>query len=725
MAEQVGRVLGERYRLVAPIGAGASARVYLADDTTLGRQVAVKLLHEALSQDQAFLDRFAREARMAAQLQHAHIVAVHDWGYDGEPFIVNEFCSGGSLRSMLDQGRMLTPSQALLVGLEAARALEHAHRRGVVHRDIKPSNLLFDADGRLRIADFGLARALAEASTTEPTGAVLGTARYASPEQARGQTVDGRGDVYSLALVLVEAVTGRVPFEADTTIGTLMARVEQAMEPPEELGPLVRPLQGAGAVEVADRLDAADLSVMLMATAERLPRPEPLPLVGALAAGAAPVGDPTEHGTRTVTDPDSAGAAATPPPATATTRGVGHSPVPPDVAGAPGEAAGPDQGADAGSPGGVDWDDAEPEIISTGSAFTPDTIASLDPRTTEFDPGPEPAFTRREHRRLERSTARALATQQTAARAAYDSVPSTHSGRRWPWVIVALALIGGVGAAIWFARESSEIATVAAPDLIGGSLDDAESAAEANGWELEKLEGRPGEVPIGEIYLQNPAAGTELVEGDTLQVTVSLGEPLATIPPDLIGLSVEDVGLRLSAIGLMLGEQIERFDEDVPAGQVLEVSSVVPDLPRGSAVDVVVSSGPAPREVPSGLVGMEVAEATALIESARFVVTVDRRYDEEVPEDSVIEVDPTEGTELEVQSVVTLLVSDGPEPVEVPDVEGLDVLTAAEMLEEVGLCIGETEGPANNEVLTTDPPAGEVVDVGTCVRIITRESTDG
>lgn len=723
MAEQVGRVLGERYRLVAPIGAGASARVYLADDTTLGRQVAVKLLHEALSQDQAFLDRFAREARMAAQLQHAHIVAVHDWGYDGEPFIVNEFCSGGSLRSMLDRGRMLTPSQALLVGLEAARALEHAHRRGVVHRDIKPSNLLFDADGRLRIADFGLARALAEASTTEPTGAVLGTARYASPEQARGQTVDGRGDVYSLALVLVEAVTGRVPFEADTTIGTLMARVEQAMEPPEELGPLVRPLEGAGAVEVADRLDAGGLSVMLMATAERLPRPEPLPLVGALAAGAAPVGDPTEHGTRTVTDQPSVGSAGDPPPVVAGIPPATDSAGTPRAAGSPTDAADPVD-ADAGTPGGVHWDD-EPEIISTGSAFTPETVASLDPRTAEFDPGPEPAFTRREHRRLERSTARALATQQSAARAAYDSVPSAHSRRRWPWVIVALLLIGGVGAAIWFARESSEVAAVAAPDLIGGSLDDAESAAEANGWELEKLEGRPGEVPIGEIYLQDPVAGTELVEGDTLRVTVSLGEPLATIPPDLIGLSVEDVGLRLSAIGLMLGEEIPRFDEDVPAGLVLEVSSVVPDLPRGTEVDVIVSSGPAPREVPSGLVGMEVQEATALVESARFVVTVDRRYDEEVPEDSVIEVDPAEGTELEVQSEVILVVSDGPEPVEIPDVEGLDVLTAAEMLEEVGLCIGETEGPANNEVLTTDPPAGEVVDVDTCVRIITRESTDG
>ena len=130
---------------------------------------------------------------------------------------------------MLDRDRLLTPSQALLVGLEAARGLDYAHRRGFVHRDIKPANLLFDDDAGLRIADFGLARALAEAAWTEPAGVVLGTARYASPEQARGLAVDGKSDVYSLALVLVEAVTGQVPFAADTTVATLMNRIDKLL----------------------------------------------------------------------------------------------------------------------------------------------------------------------------------------------------------------------------------------------------------------------------------------------------------------------------------------------------------------------------------------------------------------------------------------------------------------------------------------------------------------
>jgi serine/threonine-protein kinase len=279
MTDQIGRVLSGRYRLIAPVGTGASAQVYLADDVRLRRRVAVKILHAALADDDAFLRRFRAEAQAAAALNHPNIVAVYDWGDDdGAPYIVTEYLAGGSLRSILDQGTHLTQSQALLVGLEATRALDYAHRRGFVHRDVKPANILFGDDTRLRIADFGLARALAEAAWTEPQGAVLGTARYASPEQAQGQAVDGRADVYSLGLVLIEAVTGSVPFAADTTIATLMARVGKSVEVPDALGPLQKPLQRAGQADPAERLDAGELAIALMACAEDLPRPEPLQL---------------------------------------------------------------------------------------------------------------------------------------------------------------------------------------------------------------------------------------------------------------------------------------------------------------------------------------------------------------------------------------------------------------------------------------------------------------
>src|SRR5690606_25963225 len=272
LTDQIGRVPSGRYRIIAPLGTGASAQVYLADDVRLRRRVAVKLLHAALADDETFLRRFRAEAQAAAALNHPHIVAVYDWGDDdGTPYLVTEYLAGGSLRSILDSGTLLSPSQALLVGLEAPRALDRAPRRGFVHRDIKPANLLFGEDGRLRIADFGLARALAEAAWTEPQGAVLGTARYASPEQAQGQSVDGRADVYSLGLVLIEADTGQVPGTADTTIATLMARVGKPVPVPEELGPLRRPLARAGQPAPADRPHAGELAISLMAAAEDLP----------------------------------------------------------------------------------------------------------------------------------------------------------------------------------------------------------------------------------------------------------------------------------------------------------------------------------------------------------------------------------------------------------------------------------------------------------------------
>ena len=180
-----GRMLDGRYLLRAPIGTGASGRVYEAHDVKLRRRVAVKVLHEALASDAGFLRRFQTEAQVAASLHHPNIVTVHDWGTDGElPYMVLELLEGGSLRSMLDAGTLLTVPQAAHVGRDVARALDYAHRRGIIHRDVKPANLLFDEHGGVRIADFGLARALAEASWTEPAGALFGTARYASPEQA-------------------------------------------------------------------------------------------------------------------------------------------------------------------------------------------------------------------------------------------------------------------------------------------------------------------------------------------------------------------------------------------------------------------------------------------------------------------------------------------------------------------------------------------------------------
>src|SRR5450755_1904914 len=281
VSDLAGRVLAGRYLLHGAVGTGASGRVYLAEDTRLKRRVAVKVLHAALAEDAAFLRRFRAEAQLAASLHHPHIVTVHDWGDDDVPFMVLELLEGGSLRAMLDQETFLTLPQAARIGRDVASALEYAHSRGVLHRDIKPANLLFDEHGIVRVADFGLARALAEASWTEPAGAVFGTARYAAPEQARGVQLDARSDLYSLALVLVEAVTGQIPFGADTTIGTLAARTQRPIVAPPEVGPLQAVVERAGQIDPGERYpDAATMEAALADVIEALPRPDPLVLPG-------------------------------------------------------------------------------------------------------------------------------------------------------------------------------------------------------------------------------------------------------------------------------------------------------------------------------------------------------------------------------------------------------------------------------------------------------------
>jgi serine/threonine-protein kinase len=299
-AEQVGRVIGGRYRLVGLVGAGASAQVFAAEDARLSRRVAVKLLHPALAGDATFLRKFQTEARLAASLNHRNVLHVYDWGDEaGIPYLVLEYLGGGSLRSLLDTGFLLSPQQAAAIGAEAANGLAYAHRRGLVHRDIKPANLLFDDDGRLVVADFGLARALVEAAITEPLGTVMGTARYASPEQVEGRRLDDRTDVYSLALTLYESVTGRVPFAGDTTASTLIARVGAVLPAARELGPLAPVLAQAAISEPLARLDAASLASELELLSRELEVPEPLPLAGFDIASPersrAVVADPTQQ----------------------------------------------------------------------------------------------------------------------------------------------------------------------------------------------------------------------------------------------------------------------------------------------------------------------------------------------------------------------------------------------------------------------------------------------
>ncbi len=286
IGDRVGSVLAGRYRLVRVAGVGASATVYQAIDTELDRQVALKLLHPALATDRRFLRHFEAEARTAAMLAHPNLVRLYDWGSDaGQPYLVLEYFALGSVYDYLENGMSFSVAQVASFGAAAARGLDYAHRRGLVHRDVKPANILFDDEGRLGVADFGLAGALFQAAWTVPQesiGAranpgVAGTARYSSPEQGRGAAVDAGSDVYSLALVCYEAITGSVPLVGETPLATSGLRQHAELPDDERLRELGGLLKEAAAPVPADRPTAARLAERFEEVVACLPAPEPLP----------------------------------------------------------------------------------------------------------------------------------------------------------------------------------------------------------------------------------------------------------------------------------------------------------------------------------------------------------------------------------------------------------------------------------------------------------------
>jgi serine/threonine protein kinase len=207
-----GRILNGRYQLTSLLGVGGMASVYLADDRVLQRQVAVKVLSPVYAQDPSFVERFRREARTAARLSHPNIVAVFDSGSDAEQhYLVMEYVPGQSLAELLARQGRLAPQRAAELAVEVCAALAAAHAQGLVHRDIKPGNVLVGPNGRVKVTDFGIAKA-AVAATVTGSGMVLGTAAYLSPEQAQGGPVDARSDLYGLGCVLYELLTGTPPF---------------------------------------------------------------------------------------------------------------------------------------------------------------------------------------------------------------------------------------------------------------------------------------------------------------------------------------------------------------------------------------------------------------------------------------------------------------------------------------------------------------------------------
>ena len=687
MIDRVGQVLGGRYRLLAPIGTGASATVYLADDVVLRRRVAVKVLHDALADDSQFLKRFRAEAHNAAGLNHPHIMAVHDWGQGDVPYLVTELLGGGSLRGLLDTGHRLDPAQARQVGLEAARALEYAHRRGLIHRDIKPANLLFDDEGRLRIADFGLARALAEAAWTEPAGAVLGTARYASPEQAQGAALDGRSDVYSLALVIIESVSGEVPFATDTTLGTLMARVDKPVPVPAELGALVPALKAAGVPNPDDRPDAAAFATMLMAAGDLGPVAA-LPLAGTATLDGSDL-DPKEPTTLYMAE-----------------RRVRA--------------------------------DFEPEIMTappgtTTNGLTIVTEGEVQPATRTFDrDAAAAAESRADRKRRQKEDAAAVA-------AAAAVVASTSAGggdlpvevlqadsarpprRKLPWIVAAVVLVALLGGGAAAAYVASRPQTTVLTDYANRPAAEVQAELEKRGLVVTQVPESSEVLASGLVIRQDPGADTKLTEGDAVTLVVSSGQPPVLLP-DVGGNGIDQVTAQLAAIGIKVGDVTKEYDETWPADIVLGYADGTPaEVPKTSSVNLRVSAGAKPRTIPDGLVGGTEQAVTTQLQGLGLKVVRAEDYSPTIAAGNVMAVDPPSGSTVAKGAPVTITVSLGKQPIKIPaSIIGMSVSDATTTLTALGLTVSGVQGSPNQKVTGASPGVGTEVKPGSAVTLITK-----
>lgn len=694
-----GRLFAQRYRLGKRRGDAVDAATFDAVDTQLQRKVIIKLVHPELGDNPTLRASIESGIQAAASVRHPNLAHVLDFGAapwnDHEVlFVVEELLAGGSLRELLDRGRTLSPSQALLVGLDACKALDTLHRNDIVHGDIRPSSLVFGDDQRLRVVDTGLAGPLAAVQFADTGHVANDRAAYASPEAATRQPLVPQSDVYALCLTLVEAVTGKVPFVGDSAVATLGNRVGKLMPVSADLGPLAPVFERAGRPDIDTRSTAAEFGRALMQTAERLPRPKPIALLsGGVFADPVSAGQPV----------DPTGPVVRPPVAT-----------PPSAA--------PAAPVTAGSPA---TDDLPTAAISITGPTAPHTdlrvIVDAAPIGVNLDPSSLP------------TQVVAAPAPPAVAAASPPVVPaappaSRRRGMRRSLLaaILAVIVIGGLGVSWWLTRPTIE--TV--PQLVGLTEAEALNTLSAYSFTTDVTRQPSDDVDSGVVISTDPVAGTQLNVETPLGIVISSG-PAPRELPELTGLTLDQARQALADVDLVLVEDDAEFSEDVAAGTVIRW--VVAELPtltagatvaKGTDVHVVVSAGPQPRTVPP-LGGLTLEEATQTLDDLGLQIEVlPEEFSATVEKGLVVRQSPTDGESIERGGTVGVALSKGPELVRLPNLVGLTVEQAQLTLSNAGLVLGNVLGDAtglivnvqfNNQPLS----AGIEIAKGTAIDVVT------
>ena len=614
-----------RYRIQRKLGAGGMADVYLAEDQELGRRVAIKILNGRHANDDQFIERFRREAKNAAALNHPNIVSIYDRGEAEDTYyIAMEFLDGRTLKELVVSRGAAPINVAIEYARQILSALRFAHRHGIVHRDIKPHNVLVDAEGRVKVTDFGIARA--GTSQMTETGSIVGTAQYLSPEQARGGEVDPRSDLYSLGVVLYELLTGKTPFDGETPVEIAMKHLSNAPKPPSKLRPDVTPeldkvVLRALAKNPDDRYQSAD---EMEADLERVARGAPVSAATAatqvLPAAAAVAADPTSA--TMIAPPPSAPARAVPPPPVVTEE----------------------EYAEPGGPGRPLW----PWLLA--AAFV---IAAA---IAGFFVWHEVAGSKVQvpvNNYVNETQAQAVRQIKAA-----NLVPSIKHGSNEKFEKgIVYDQDPGPGAKVDKGGTvtifvSTGPPPVDVPDVKGKQWPDAQQ-------ELTKAGLVPVEVIVpgktkGQVTATDPPAGKSVPKGTKVRVNVMSG-PVQKSVPNVVGQTAAQATANLRNAGF--NPNPNYVDSDAPSGQVVrQTPAPGSSEPEGTSVTIFISNGPPQVSVPP-VVGETTQQAITDLEAAGFKVNQQPVSVSDASQDGIVQSqNPDGGTQATKGQTVTIVV---------------------------------------------------------------------
>ncbi|MFC8679204.1 Stk1 family PASTA domain-containing Ser/Thr kinase [Streptomyces griseorubiginosus] len=626
------RRLGGRYELGQVLGRGGMAEVYLAMDTRLGRTVAVKTLRADLARDPSFQARFRREAQSAASLNHPAIVAVYDTGEDyidgvSIPYIVMEYVDGSTLRELLHSGRKLLPERSLEMTIGILQALEYSHRSGIVHRDIKPANVMLTRNGQVKVMDFGIARAMGDSGMTmTQTSAVIGTAQYLSPEQAKGEQVDARSDLYSTGCLLYELLTVRPPFVGDSPVAVAYQHVREEAQPPSVFDP-----------EITPEMDAIVLRALVKDPNYRYQSADEMrldieacldgqPVAATAAMGSVGYGGYPDDQATTALRSD-AGATTMLPPMSPDDGGYGYDDRPDRrrqkksntstillvVAGilvlvgailigkwifSGGGGAGNDQ---------VDV----PNIVNQSQSDATRQLSNVDLKIGQI-------------------TQKACENTSKGNICEQDPTAGTKVDKN-----TAVNIVVSTGAP-----------KVAVPSVLGQDVDQATETLEDDkyGFVVKTKQKESAEKP-GTVLDQDPKLGTEVEKGSTVTLTIAKAEEKSTVP-DVTGQSCEDAKKQMQANNLV-GNCTEIETEDT--NQIGKVISTAPQAgtqaDKGSSVNIQIGKAADKTEVPD-VRGQTVGQAKQTLNNAGFTNIQFANGSDQSDNAFVVQQNPNGGSEV-------------------------------------------------------------------------------